>query len=239
MVVTHPVSMLQRIQSYLRRRKMKVAKPFGRGLPEDSLRISLCDQNADIVREWLGAFGDVDGVEILEGNLLDLECDCLLSPANSFGDMGGGIDKHIDDFYDGGAQPAVIRAIRGSFMGELPVGMAIVVEMGSQRFPYLVAAPTMRIPGNVAQTENAYLSLRGAMVAVMRHNGNGGSRIRSLAVPGLCTGVGRMGFALSARQMRAAYDNIIGGGWKEVMHPAMAPFALGSSGRNWKWTKPE
>jgi hypothetical protein len=32
----------------------------------------------------------------------------------------------------------------------------------------------------------------------------------------------------AAQQMRAAYDNVIGEGWKQVAHPAMAPFAFGA-----------
>lgn len=231
--------MLERVQHYLRRRQMKVAKPFGKKLDPSVLRLSLCDQNVDIVKEWLGVFGDVDAVEIIEGNLLDLDCDALLSPANSFGDMSGGLDKHIDDFYRGAAQETAMQAIRERFLGELPVGMALVLEMSAPRFPFLVVSPTMRVPSNVGETINAYLSLRAALVAVLQHNRAAEKRpIQTLAVPGLCTGVGAMGYAFSAQQMRAAYDSILGGGWEAVVHPAMAPFALGRSGKKWDWSKP-
>lgn len=230
--------MLERVHQYLRRRRMKVVKPFGNKLAPGVPRLSLCDQNADIVSEWLRAFGDVDAVEILEGNLLDLDCDALLSPANSFGDMSGGIDKAIDDFYQGAAQWAAMRAIQDRFLGELPVGMAVILEMESLRFPYLIVSPTMRVPGRVGDTINAYLALRATLVAVVRHNRLSERKIESIAVPGLCTGVGFMGYAASARQMRTAYDNIVGEGWKEVMHPAMASFALGSGGKQWNWHKP-
>lgn len=219
---------------------MKIAKPFGKGIEEGTLRLSLCDRNADIVDVWIETFRHVEAVEIVQGNLLDLDCHALVSPANSFGDMSGGIDKHIDDFYQGAAQRAITVSIREQFMGELPVGMALIVTMPSQRFPFLVAAPTMRVPGSVAETINAYLSLRAALVAVIQHNGREAKQIKSLAVPGLCTGVGGMAYGMAAQQMRAAYDSIVGEGWKEVVHPAMAPFALGAEGgKRWSWSKPD
>ena len=113
-----------------------------------------------------------------------------------------------------------------NFFGELPVGAALVVELPGDGFPCLVAAPTMRIPGNVAKSINAYLAMRAALVAVLRHNAGGSRRIRSLAVPGLCTGVGGMDFAEAAQQMRTAHDSVIGEGWKRMSHPALAPYAF-------------
>jgi O-acetyl-ADP-ribose deacetylase (regulator of RNase III) len=157
---------------------------------------------------------------------MDLDCDAMLSPANSFGDMGGGIDKHIDDFHGGTAQQLLCAAIADQFHGELPVGMAIVVELPGPRFPFLVAVPTMRGPGNVAGTINAYLAMRAALVAVLRHNQISQRPIRTLAVPGLCSGVGGMPFKEAARQMLAAYDNVVHGGWRQVINPILAPYAL-------------
>ena len=177
---------------------------------------------------------DLTAVEILHGDLLRVRCDALVSPANSFGDMSGGVDKRIDDHFHGEAQRAAVEAIRTEFLGELPVGAALVVPLPHPRAPLLVVAPTMRVPGNVANTLNAYLAMRAALVAVTRHSQHSERKITRLAVPGLCTGVGGMTPGLSALQMRAAYDAIVGGAWQEVVHPAMAPFALGNaSGRRW------
>src|SRR4051794_17843483 len=105
--------------------------------------------------------------------------------------------------------------------------MAIIVPMAARRFPFLVVAPTMRIPGRVSGTINAYLAMRAALVAVNRHHAAGRPRIASLAVPGLGTGIGGMAGDESARQMRVAVDMILGGGWRKVVHPALAPFAAG------------
>src|SRR5262245_45982378 len=118
--------MLEAARTLLRRWRMKVHKPFGKSATE-GLRISLGDSNPGVAHALAVAFADVDLVEVAEGNLLDLACDAIVSPANSFGDMGGGIDKAIDDFHHGAAQTRVTTAIAEQFFGELPVGAAIVV----------------------------------------------------------------------------------------------------------------
>ncbi len=210
---------------------MKVVKPFGPSIPPGQLRVTLCDTNPDLVRCFADNFERLGGVEVIEGSLLDLDHDALVSPANSFGDMSGGIDQQIDDFHQGAAQRAVTSAIAERFYGELPVGMALVVELPGRRLPFLVAAPTMRVPGNVAGTINAYLAMRAAFVSVVQHNEKATRLIRSVGVPGLCTGVGGMHPEDAALQMRAAYDAIIGADWRRVVHPVMAPFVLRSGPR--------
>jgi hypothetical protein len=160
--------MLQLIAARIRRWRMKTLKPFG-SVPATGLRLSLGDLNHRTAGALADGFADADAVEVVQGNLLDLDCEAIISPANSFGDMGGGIDKAIDDFHGGAAQKAVMAAIAGRFLGELPVGMALVVEVAARRFPLVVAAPTMRVPGSVVGTINAYLSMRAALIAVLQH----------------------------------------------------------------------
>jgi O-acetyl-ADP-ribose deacetylase (regulator of RNase III) len=205
---------------------MKTLKPFGKSASTSALRLSLGDLDPGIARALADTFADADAVEVVEGNLLDLDSDGIVSPANSFGDMGGGIDRAIDDFHRGKAQEAVRAAIAERFLGELPVGMALVVELPGPRLPFVVAAPTMRVPGSVAATINAYLAMRAALVAVLLHNKAAGRPIRSLAVPGLGTGVGGLHPVEAAAQMRTAFDNVVAGRWQQVVSPVMAPYAL-------------
>ena len=211
---------------------MKTHKTFGK-LSPNGLRISLGDINPDIAQALARAFSGVDQVEVVEGNLLDLAADAIVSPVNSFGDMGGGFDKALDDFHGGEAQKAVTAAIADQFFGELPVGAALVVNLSCRRIPFVVAAPTMRIPGNVAGTINAYLSMRAALIAILRHNGSGDSAIRHVVVPGLCTGVGGMPYDAASEQMRTAYESVIGGQWRNVVCPAMAPYAFADKQMIW------
>jgi O-acetyl-ADP-ribose deacetylase (regulator of RNase III) len=211
--------MLQWLTAKARRWRMKTLKSFGKKASAAGLRLSLDDLSPRTAEVLADAFADADDVEVVEGN-------GVVSPANSFGDIGGGIDKAIDDFHQGQAKRAVMAAIAQQFLGELPVGAALVVELPARRFPFVVASPTMRVPGSVTGTINAYLSMRAALVVVLRHNAGVGRPIRSLAVPGLCTGVGDMHPAEAAEQMQAAYDSVVGEKWWEVLAPVMAPYAL-------------
>jgi O-acetyl-ADP-ribose deacetylase (regulator of RNase III) len=222
--------MLKSMVSRFRRWQVKTLKPIG-SVASESFQVSLGDLNSDVAHAMAEAFRDIAEVEVVCGNLLDLSCDAIVSPANSFGNMGGGIDKAIDDFHGGQAQHRVMAAIAEHFCGELPVGAAIVVEMASSRWSFVIASPTMRIPGSIGGTINAYLAMRAALVAVQRHNRLGGFRIRSLAIPGLGTGVGGLGYEDAAAQMRAAYDNVIGGKWQQIVIAAQAPYAMHGQSR--------
>ena len=91
------------------------------------------------------------------------------------------------------------------------MGQAVVLPTGHAFIPFLVSAPTMRVPTAIAGTANVYLALRAALIAVLRHNDETDTPIRSLLVPGFGTGVGKMPAERAAAQMRLAYDAIIGG----------------------------
>jgi O-acetyl-ADP-ribose deacetylase (regulator of RNase III) len=72
-----------------------------------------------------------------------VEADAMLSPANSFGIMDGGLDKAIRDVLG----PSIEDKVRARIVErhhELPVGLAEVVPTGDSRWPLLVCAPTMR-----------------------------------------------------------------------------------------------
>lgn len=204
---------------------MRILKPYGENAGA-SLRVSLGDRDAATAEALAAAFAGADGVEVVAGDILLLDSDAIVSPANSFGDMGGGIDKAIDDFHRGEAQRLVMAAIAREYCGELPVGAALAVPLPGRRFRCVVAAPTMRVPGDVSGTINAYLAMRAALVEILRYNsGMGEGQIRTIAIPGLGTGIGRIPAPEAAEQMRAAYDNIIGGRWRGISHPAQAPYA--------------
>jgi O-acetyl-ADP-ribose deacetylase (regulator of RNase III) len=209
----------------IRRWQMKTLKTFG-AVPPDALRITFADTSSEVGESLAKAFHDVAAVEVVEGSLVDLQCDALVSPANSFGDMGGGVDKVIDDFFNGEAQRKLTTAIADQFFGELPVGIGLVVPLSGTRFAYLIAAPTMRVASNVAGSINAYLAMRAVLVSILRHNTMDAQPILSVAIPGLGTGVGGIAPDDAAFQMRGAYDNVIGGGWRAIVSPIQAPFAM-------------
>jgi O-acetyl-ADP-ribose deacetylase (regulator of RNase III) len=137
-------------------------------------------------------------VEVFHGSIVDVAADAYVSPANSFGIMDGGIDVVLARRFplvEARVQDAI--AARGA---PLPVGDCVIVETGDFDLPYLVCAPTMHRPSRVAFTEHAHI----AMSAILRH-AHAHPEISSLAVPGLCTGVGEMPPEVAAEQMLRAY----------------------------------
>jgi O-acetyl-ADP-ribose deacetylase (regulator of RNase III) len=170
-------------------------------------QIILCDQRPDIVRAWRHAFADFPDVDIRSGDLLDIECDAYVSPANSFGVMDGGIDYALRERFRGIEEQ--VRngiAMAGSY---LPVGMAIVVETLDLEVPYLICAPTMEIPSDVGNTRNAFLAMSALLSALDEFNAANDDVITSIAIPGLCTGIGAMEPYESAAQMAHAYSDWI------------------------------
>jgi len=169
-----------------------------------SFDIILCDVLPNLVRAWQRTFAACPEVGIQRGDLLEVEADAYVSPANSYGIMDGGIDAVLS-----GRFPRVERRVQAAIaqVGRLlPVGRALVVETGDDSVPYLVCAPTMELPSRVAHTSNAYQAMLAALTAVEQFNAENDNAISSIAIPGLCTGVGAMEPEIAALQMARAYS---------------------------------
>src|SRR3977135_2172649 len=102
----------------------------------DTMRILLVDRTASLVRAWRDAFSDRDDVEVIEGDYFERPADAMVSPANSFGIMDGGLDAAIRDVLGFAVQQRVQRMIIEKHQGELPVGCAEIVETGDNRWPH-------------------------------------------------------------------------------------------------------
>lgn len=168
--------------------------------------------NPLLVEEWKIAFEDVDNVFVSQGDITkyDILVDAIVSPANSFGYMTGGIDAVYVDWLGEQMHINARTAIERDHYGELPVGQAIVVETASMIIPSLVVAPTMREPMRVPPI-NAYLSFRAALIAIIENNKWFHSReISSVLCPGMGTLTGKIPMDMAAKLMRAAYDAING-----------------------------
>lgn len=169
-------------------------------------KIYLIDESPRLVAAWKKAFSNFSNVEAICGDYFQRPADAMVSPANSFGIMDGGLDLAIRDRLGVGVEERLQRVILERYHGELPIGAAEIVETFDERWKYLVSAPTMRIPEPVEFTLNAYYAFRAILVAAQNFNRAAGSRvIDSLVCSGLCTGVGRMPVDRCAGQMRMAY----------------------------------
>lgn len=176
-----------------------------------SLSLILCDNALPVVDAWHAYFDALPEIEIVCDDFANQEADALLSPANSFGRMDGGLDAEIIGLLGEDTEAEVQRIIRDRHEGELVVGLAEIVITDHPQFPFLVVAPTMRVPQNIGRTVNAYLAFRAALRAVRDFNALHGDPIKTLLVPGLGTANGFMPPLRAARQMRAAYNTVLFG----------------------------
>ena len=176
------------------------------------LDIVLMDRRAALVRAWRRAFADTP-VTVRHGNILKAaEGQTLISPANSFGWMDGGFDDVIRLVYLRAGVDIMTRvqdAIATQADGELLVGQALVIPTLEGPFSYLISAPTMRRPGPVPFSDNAYLAFRAILRTALTWNpAHPDTPLPALYVPGLATGAGLMSPRRAARQMRAAWDAV-------------------------------
>jgi O-acetyl-ADP-ribose deacetylase (regulator of RNase III) len=169
----------------------------------------LIDRSQELAREWQEQFVNCPGIEILSGDYFQKSADAIVSPANSFGIMDGGLDLAIRNELGFAIEQKVQEVIVQKYHGELPVGCAEIVDTNDMRWKYLIAAPTMRIPELIRFTINTYLAFRAILVAIENFNqAHGVAAINSCICPGLGTGVGGVSAATCARQMRAAYQTM-------------------------------
>jgi O-acetyl-ADP-ribose deacetylase (regulator of RNase III) len=169
--------------------------------------IYLIDRSSELVDRWTEQFADCPVFEVVGGDYFQRHAHAMVSPANSFGIMDGGLDLAIRDQLGFAVERKIQEVIVEKHHGELPVGWAEIIETDDPRWKYMIAAPTMRIPEPIPFTMNPYLAFRAILVAVENFNKQRGSReIDSLVCCGLGTGIGRVSANKCAMQMRAAYQ---------------------------------
>jgi O-acetyl-ADP-ribose deacetylase (regulator of RNase III) len=121
--------------------------------------------------------------------------------------MDGGLDHLLSERFGWHLERRVQAAIRARPMRELLVGEAIVVPTDDVQTPWLICAPTMRVPMRIRISINAYLAMKAILLVACDHRSD--TPIETLAVPGLGTGVGQLAPELAAAQMAQAYRDVV------------------------------
>lgn len=155
-------------------------------------------------------FGNTENVDVAEKPFETIsEFDCMVSAANSFGLMDGGVDAAITAFFGTQLQTRIQNHIIREYLGEQPVGSAFVIETGDNRHPWLVHAPTMRVPLTIDGTDAVYNATWAALLAIFQHNKNATTdrKIKTVVFPAMGVGCGQVPFESVARQMKQAWDN--------------------------------
>lgn len=173
---------------------------------ECDLKIHLVAFNQELYRAWQDCFEDTDDVTVSQGDILAHRADAIVSPANSFGFMDGGLDAKYSAFFGWQLETRLRAYLEKHHYGELPVGQAAIVETEHDDIPYLISAPTMRVPMKVANTPNAFLAFKAVLQTVQLFNRTEQRKITSILCPGLGTGEGKMPPERCAYQMLKAYE---------------------------------
>jgi len=174
------------------------------------LRLILVDPKPALCLAFQNNFAGLPGVEIVTGYFEELpEFDCMVSAANSFGLMDGGVDGAITQFFGRTLMERVQQRILSEFLGEQPVGTSLIVETGHSKHPFIAHTPTMRVPMPIAHTDNVYLAMWAMLMAVRWHNQRAERHIHIIACPGLGTRTGQVPYPEAARQMSIAYRNFL------------------------------
>jgi len=141
----------------------------------------------------------------------DLNYDVVVSPANSFGGLKGGIDmRYYLNLGKAELQKYVFDRIKNYHAGEILVGSSALINLRKvnpkiKTGPkYLLLCPTMTVPGDVSGTRNAYLYTR-AMIDGLRVLKACDKSIRTVLCPIPCVGVGCMKPKIATFQMETAF----------------------------------
>ena len=176
-------------------------------MTDADIELILVDPNEALCREWRIAFENSPRVSVVCGRFEALpEFDCMVSAANSFGLMDGGVDLAITRFFGEQLMQRVQTRILQEYLGEQPIGTSLIVETGHPAHPFVAHTPTMRVPMTISTTDNVYTAMWAMVLAVHRHNTSSSIPIRKLACPGLGTATGRVAPDEAARQMALAYQ---------------------------------
>jgi O-acetyl-ADP-ribose deacetylase (regulator of RNase III) len=163
----------------------------------------LVDNKAELAQAWKEEFGKYENFEIHgPTDIFDHPGDAVVSPANSFGFMDGGIDLLYSMNMGWHLQENLQKKIYEEFNGELLVGQATTIPTGSEKYwKNLIVAPTMRVPLKLVGTPNVYLSAKAIFLEAKKNPG------WTIVCPGLGTGTGSVSPKDCAIRMRMAYED--------------------------------
>jgi O-acetyl-ADP-ribose deacetylase (regulator of RNase III) len=163
------------------------------------MKILLTDLNVELVSEWVKLAPDY--VECHCRDIFAQRGDAIVSPANSFGFMDGGIDMAYTRRFGWHVQGRVQHMIVGEYGGELLVGQALTVPTDDEDFPFVIAAPTMRVPIVIGDVNAVRISTRAAIREAMRIGAE------TLIMPGMGTLTGQVHPEVAAKLMMAGIDD--------------------------------
>ena len=140
----------------------------------------------------MGPRGNELELTLVQGDITRVEAEGVVNPANSLGQMGGGVA--------GALRRAGGEAVEAEAMAlaPIPVGRAVATSAGRLPFRHIIHAPTMERPAMATTADKVGLATRAALDCADE------TGLRSVALPGMGTGVGGVDPEDASRAMVAA-----------------------------------
>jgi O-acetyl-ADP-ribose deacetylase (regulator of RNase III) len=126
------------------------------------------------------------------GDIFSEPAQAIVSPANSFGFMDGGIDLVYSKRWPHMQEEVQYFIKNFSLYQEILVGDSELFVTRDENFPYLIVAPTMRVPMKI-DAINVYLATRSAIVKSHSFD--------TVVFPGMGTGCGQVNYVSAANAM--------------------------------------
>lgn len=170
----------------------------------ETYKISIVDLNPEIEKECREIFG-IHPLQFRTGNIFEGNPLAIVSPANSFGIMTGGLDLAIVRYLGQQVEDRVKARINKDFRGELLVGQSFYEDTGSDLIPGIIVAPTMRTPQKIDNTINAYLAFKSILYTIEEIAKKGYKHTNNhINISGLGTYSGQLAPVKFARQAHTA-----------------------------------
>jgi len=144
-------------------------------------------------------------VTIVKGDITEAKAEAIVNPANSYGRMGGGVAGVI---LRKGGKEIENEAIK---KGPIPIGKAVLTGAGSLSCTYVIHAPTMKQPAQLTTAEKVKKATEAALVCAEEND------IKSIAFPGMGTGVGGVKPDDAAKAMLDAIESFQGTRLSEIV----------------------
>ena len=182
-----------------------------------TFKLILSAINEDLFEAFKKYFAQFPEVEVVFSPFEQVKFDCVVSAANSFGLMDGGVDQCITDYFGIQMMKRVQEKIIKEYYGEQPVGTSMIVRGNGniqEKNKYVAHTPTMRIPMDINKTSYVYMAMKAMLIAVEKHNNNlnGNSddtQIDIVVCPGLGTNAGRVPAEEAAKMMSLALHHFL------------------------------
>ena len=144
-------------------------------------------------------------IEILLDSILNTDVDAIVNAANSIGYMGGGVAGVIKRAAGDVPEKEAVKN------GPTEVGKACLTTAGRLDYTGIIHAPTMEQPAMRIPSENVYKATKAALELAEKEG------FKSIAIPGMGTGVGGVSVEDAAKKMMQAIKEFKGTNLKKII----------------------